>query len=140
MGVLHIEMIFINVIGDWLEGSGRIQIFNHARISTPGWVESFFSGSHVKRSRYAHLLTLFALYSMANEVYSESKFNSYEEWKVDLKKKSINALYWFTVMKLEILLFMFLKSLRSADFVIFWSCIKEILPWMFALDHTHYSK
>ena len=35
---------------------------------------------------------------------------------------------------------MFVKSLRSADFVLFWSCIKEILPWMFALDHTHYSR
>ena len=49
---------------------------------------------------------------MANEVYSESNFNSYEEWKVDLKKKSINALYWFIFMELEILPLNVCKKLK----------------------------
>ena len=39
MGPLHIEMAFINAIGDWLDwldGSGWCEVFNKADISTPG--------------------------------------------------------------------------------------------------------
>ena len=55
MGPLHIEMALLNAIGDRLEGSGWPGLFDKAKISTPGRVDSFLSGSHVKRSRYAHL-------------------------------------------------------------------------------------
>ena len=39
MGPLHIEMAFLNGIGKWLEGSGWIEMFTKAEISTPGRVE-----------------------------------------------------------------------------------------------------
>ena len=55
MGPLHIEMALLKAIGDWLEGKGWLGVFNKAKIRTPGRVDSFLSGSHVKRSRYAHL-------------------------------------------------------------------------------------
>ena len=35
---------------------------------------------------------------------------------------------------------MFIKSLRLGDFSLFCSCLRDILPWFFALDHTHYSR
>ena len=41
---------------------------------------------------------------------------------------------------MEVLLFMFIKSLRSADFPLFVGCLKEIITWMFALDHIHYAR
>ena len=43
-------------------------------------------------------------------------------------------------MELESLLFQFVKSLRSADFELFLSSLESIVPWMFALDHTHYAR
>ena len=75
---------------------------------------------------------------MAQEVFQESGCSSYEDNQ--LKSKSVNARYWFTVLELETLLFMFIRSLRSADFDLFRRCLKEIIPWMFALDHVHYSR
>ena len=140
MGPLHIEMAFINVNGDWLHGSGWCEVLNKANISTPGRVESFLKGSHVKRSRYAHQLCLSALTALANDVFQTSDKESYEEWVRDLKESSINARYWFTVIELETLLFMFVRSLREANFHLFVCCLKEMLPWMFALDHVHYSR
>ena len=54
MGPLHIEMAFISAIGDWLEGSGWVNIFIRLKINTVGRVESFLGGTSVKRSSYAH--------------------------------------------------------------------------------------
>ena len=53
--------------------------------------------------------------------------------------KSVSALYWFTVIDLEVILFMFVRSLREANFRLFISCLSSICTWMFALDHVHYA-
>ena len=41
MAPLHTEMALLNIIGDWLEGSGWLGIFNKAKVSTLGRVDSF---------------------------------------------------------------------------------------------------
>ena len=50
MGPLHIEMAFLNAIGDWLEGSGWVDIFERARLTTVGRIDSFLKGSKVKEA------------------------------------------------------------------------------------------
>ena len=85
MGPLQIETALLNAIGEWLEGSGWLGVFNKAKISTLGRADSFLSGSHVKWSGYAHLISLFALRSMALVVFQESGCSSYEDWENQLK-------------------------------------------------------
>ena len=41
MGPLHIEMALLSIIRDWLKGSGWLGIFNKAKISALGRVDSF---------------------------------------------------------------------------------------------------
>ena len=41
------------------------------------------------------------------------------------------------MMSLDIVLFMFVRSLREANFEMFVTCIKAIVPWLFALDDVH---
>ena len=41
---------------------------------------------------------------------------------------------------MEALYFMFIKSVRIGDFDDFLKCVKAILPWLFALYHTQYSR
>ena len=53
---------------------------------------------------------------------------------------SANARYWFQMILLEIVLFVFIRSLREANFEMFVTFIKAIVPWMFALDHVHYAR
>ena len=44
------------------------------------------------------------------------------------------------MMPLEIVLLMFARSLREANFEMLVTCIKAIVPWMFALDHVNYAR
>ena len=55
-------------------------------------------------------------------------------------ERSVNTLYWFTVIDSEVLLFMFVRSLWEAHFRLFISCLSSICTWMVALDHVHYAR
>ena len=134
-------MAFMSAIGDWLEGSGWTDVFEKVKMSTVGRIECFLSGSKVKRSRYAHQVSLAALVTMSNMVFkSQSDGISYDEWRKKLSYNCATAFYWFTVIDLEIILFMFIRSLREANFQLFTSCLKGIYSWVFALDHVHYAR
>ena len=54
MGLLHTEIDFLTAIGDWLEGSGWIDLLIKSYIKTPGRADSMLQGKQVKRSRYIH--------------------------------------------------------------------------------------
>ena len=43
-------------------------------------------------------------------------------------------------MPLEIVLLMFVRSLREANVEMLVTCIKAIVPWMFDLDHVNYAR
>ena len=70
LGSLHIEMAFMSAIGDWVKESGWTDIFNRAKISTVGRVESFSAGNKVKRTRYAHQVPLASLTSVATKAFN----------------------------------------------------------------------
>ena len=61
MGPLHIEIAFLDAISNWLDGSGWTNIFERAKITTTGQIESYLSGCKVKRTRYAHQVSLTSL-------------------------------------------------------------------------------
>ena len=42
MGPLHIEMSLMNAIGNWIQGSGWVEAFVQANITTAGRIDSFF--------------------------------------------------------------------------------------------------
>ena len=48
MGPLHIEMMFLNIIGTRLGESGWNDLYGKSEINISGRVSSFFKGSHVK--------------------------------------------------------------------------------------------
>ena len=54
IGPLHIEMAFLNAIGDWLESSGWVEIIIKSEINTPGRADALLKGNLPKRCRYAH--------------------------------------------------------------------------------------
>ena len=141
MGPLHIEMTFLNTIGDWLESSGWVEILVQGDISTPGRADSFLKGNHPKRSRYAHQITCASLSILMQEAYRKSNDNSdLSSWIADSKEKFVQFRYWSTVLEMETLLFAFVKSIRTSNFKLFLSCLERIAPWMFAMDHMHYPR
>ena len=95
--------------------------------------------SGIKRSRYAHQVTLSALATLASDAFhAQSEYSDYKDWRQNLQSNSVTAKYCFSVMELEILLFMFIRSLRDSNFDLFIRCFEEMLPWMAALDHSNY--
>lgn len=83
--------------------------------------------SGIKRSRYAHQVTLASLATLAKDAFSAcDESSNYDEWKNQISNASATAKFWFTVIDLETILFMFIRSLRTSD---------EMIPWLAALDH-----
>ena len=141
MGALHIEMAFLNTIGDWLEGSGWVEILAKAEVNTPGRAESFLSGSQVKRTRYAHQVSCAALYLLLQEAFKRSESDlPFDTWLLQKSKESVQFKYWVTVMNLELILLLLVKGIRESNFQMFVNALEQIAPWMFSLDHTHYSR
>ena len=71
MGGLHIEMAALRMLGHWLESSGWVHCLVQAEVSTPGVAESFIHGSHVKRTRYAHMVTAASLFVCQRRSYAQ---------------------------------------------------------------------
>ena len=141
MGPLHNEQAFMDLIGNWLEGSGWTQIYESAGISTPGRIESFLNVSDIKRTRYAHKVTSSRLLKVAQKAHQAIVDDtSYEDWKTNLEKKSVKAEFCFTVIDYESLLFKFIKNIRSSDFDLHIACLHKMVMCLFALDHINYSR
>ena len=72
LGPLHIEQNFIKAIGDWLEVSEWTKIYEYSSNNSPGKANSFLSCEGVagiKRSQYAHQVSLAALVILGNEAF-----------------------------------------------------------------------
>ena len=64
----------------------------------------------------------------------------FQTWLVNLRKDQPQADYWFKAMELDLLILEFVKSCRKADFNLYIETLNSLLPWVFALDHTHYAR
>ncbi|CAH3155424.1 unnamed protein product [Porites lobata] len=114
-GGLHIEMAFLKVLGDWLEGSGWTVVLSDANVATPGTANSFLKATNVTRLEGAHQVTacsLFILLKRAYQRYVDGMGNgalSFDEWCNHQRRKVPQFQYWHTALQLELLLLVFLK-------------------------------
>eukprot|EP00794_Sanderia_malayensis_P014494 gene14494-16001_t len=132
-------MAFMGLIGSWLKGSGWIESLEEANVTTSGRAESLLHCGHVKRTRYAHQVTataLFALLKEAQSAYEEPSFQKFCAERNHLPQFK----YWFMTLEKEILLLMFVRSLRKGDFSLYLDSMAKMAPWFFALDKVNYSR
>ena len=147
MGGLHIEMAALRMIGHWLDSSGWVHCLVQANVSTPGVAESFIHASHVKRTRYAHMVTAASLfvcqqrsYAEACDGFSDSDHVSFEVWRSNRLQASTQFKYWDTVLQMELTVLSFVRSIRERNFSLYTETLQSLLPWFFALDQTHYAR
>ena len=78
-----------------LKTEGWTDVYDYGNINSNGRTDRFliFSGdAGIKRSRYAHQLTLASLKTLANEAFkSQTDYTDFKAWKADLEKKSITS-------------------------------------------------
>lgn len=70
-GGLHIEMGFLKVLGQWLNGSGWIYTLTEAKVLSPATAESFIKASNVVRTRNAYQVTVSSLYILLRKAYED---------------------------------------------------------------------
>ena len=141
-GDLHLEKQSMAVLGNLLKGSGWVKLLEDAKILTSGVAESALSASHIKKSRYAHEVTLAALYTLKKEAYDSRCIYDeldYNAWCDKMKEKSIMFYFWDLVMQIQQILFQLVKSLRTGNWDLYVDSIKLLIAWFFVFDHPNYS-
>ena len=108
-------MALAAAIGKFLENSGWAHCIEEAAITTSGRSESLLKGHFVKRTRYAHEVSVCSLYLLFIESFETSKENNLEDF-CQKKMKIPQFRYWNTVMYLELLLRELIRSFRIANF------------------------
>ncbi|KAL8563820.1 hypothetical protein ACOMHN_061944 [Nucella lapillus] len=147
-GGLHIEMAALRTLGDWLQGSGWVQALVQAEIATSGTADSFLRASRVLRTRRAHQVSAAALYILQNRAYKHyclgetrdaEDLPEFENWCCQRGKDIPQFHYWATVLELELLVQVYVHSLRQGSLMMYLDALTELVHWLHALDHTHYA-
>ena len=149
LGGLHIEMSFLNVLGKWLTESGWAEMIINAEVARSGVADSFLKGKLVTRTRRAHQVTAACLHTLMTNAYKADTEDatleniecpSFKEWREKQESKSPHFLYWSRVLDLQLCLLRLVRSFREGNFKLYIESIKEMLPWVFALDHQNYAR
>ena len=139
---LHTEVAFMNTVGDLLKESGWTTIITNAEVACSGVAESLVFGHDVVRAKYAHQVTASALYKLQNQAYMEREESAasmnFSEWGLKMERESPTFQFWSIILKMELVLFAFLRSIRSGNFQHYLDSMKKMIPWFLALDHFHY--
>ena len=61
-------------------------------------------------------------------------------WCLQRAKVIVHFDYCLKTLPLELLLLRYIRSLREGNFELYVESLTQIMPWVFALDHTHYSR
>jgi len=97
--ILHQKIIVVikmQVLGNWLDGSGWTSALVQADIASPGTADSFIKVSHVTRTRHAHQVTAVTLYALLKAAYDEYTSESgseiqLEQWCLEQAKQSLTS-------------------------------------------------
>ena len=81
-----------------------------------------------------------------NEYQAKSRENEQEnplskdEWKDAMAKKSPQFQYWSSVLNLELICLRLVRAFRERNFPLCIDAVRQILPWMFVMDHSNYAR
>lgn len=73
----------------------------------------------------------------------ENQTDTDEDFKAWVKTKSKahpQFMFWSTALELELLVLEFVRSIREGNFPVYVQILGKLVPWMFVLDMTNYSR
>ena len=147
LGPLHIEMVLWKMLGQWTDNSGWTEGLCQSGVTTSGTADSFIKVHHVARTKYAHQVTASSLHILMGAAYAryttehdDHEVLSFGQWVEQQCSTSPMFLYWKDTLDLELLVLSFVRSVREGDFQLYVASMKKLIPWCFALDHTHYAR
>ena len=147
LGGFHTEMTFLKCLGNWLAESGWTNAITQAQIASSGTADSLLKESHVTRARYAHQVTASSLHLLLRDAFAkyhggvpEEHTLNFENWVSKRIKESPHFQYWHITLHLELLVLIFVRSIREGNFPLYVESLTKFVPWLFALNHTNYAR
>ena len=116
-----------------------------ADVTTRGRADAMLKGSHITRTRYAHQVSACALHVLQTKAYNDSmdalgEREDFTAWIEKQCKSHPQFHYWSIALELELLVLEFVRSIREGNFLLYEQILAKLVPWMFALDLTNYSR
>ena len=137
---LHIEQCLLVIHGQLIKGSGLLEILRENQFSMIG-LSSVVDVNNIKRARYTLHITLCSLFKVLDEAMPDTPTDmSPYNWLEQKSNASSSCLYWKLVIDLELLILMYIRSIREGDFKLHIEVLYLLLSWFFIFDHIHYAR
>ena len=140
MGALHIEQVFLLCHGQMISGSGLPEILKAANLSLLG-TSAVVDVNDIKRARYCMQVSVCAMYlKLRDAAESDELGKGPFQWLQDRSRTSDMCFYWFMVMRMQLDILVFIRSMREGNFNVYVASIRRLIKWVFVFDHIHYSR
>ena len=113
LGALHIKMVMLSGLGDWLQNSGWTIALSNAGVTSSG-NDLLFSGHDVAKTKYVHEVTASTLYCLMTNALEHSKkegctFN-FVEWCASIELGNPKLQFWSVALKMGMDYLLFSQS------------------------------
>ena len=121
----------------FIEGSGLREILEACSLATIR-VGALIDVNQIKQARYCVQVTLCSLHrkSVDGVKADDSTFHPYK-WIEEKSLSSSMAHFWSLVINIQIEILVFVRSTREGNFHLYVQSWRNLLKWLFALDHAN---
>jgi hypothetical protein len=119
-------------------------------VASPGTADSFLTASSITRTRQVHQITACSLYTLLEEAYedhskeraeSPEEVLDFEGWCERRKLQSPQFHFWHLVLRMELVILLFIRSFREANFYLYCEALAELIPsYFFANNNVNYPR
>ena len=115
-GQLHIEQCLLVIHGQMIKRSGLLEILTENKFSMIG-LSAVVDVNNIKRARYTLQITLCSLFNQLREAMPNSLTDlSPYDWLSQKSKDSTSFLYWKCLIDLQVLILLYVRSIREGNF------------------------
>ena len=95
----------------------------------------------------AHYVTACMFYKLLQCSYNQYKDDNssvsnteqFENWRTEKENSHAQLRFWSQVLTIEILVLVFIRSIRETNFNLYRKSMSELVPYFFVLDNTNYA-
>ena len=116
-------------------------------VASAGTADSFIKAARVTRTRHAPQVTASSLYILLKKTYAkektiemENELPEFVRWCNERCSESTMFFFWYTTLQIELILLLFVRSLRESSFPLNVDAITALISCFFALDHVNYAR
>ena len=95
----------------------------------------------IKSARYCFQVAACAIFWKLKDAFIQSNaLLPILDWLEHRSKESKMCFYWKLILDFQVLIFVFIRSIREGTFHVYIESLISLCKWYFALDHIHYSR